>query len=151
IGTRAVSMITRGGKEHLIRNELLMTERVENWSFSSRDIRIRMSVRVAYDSDLDLVDQLLKDAVRDSPRVLDTPTPVVWIVELGDAGIRHELRFWIRDPEDGLGNIQGEIYRRIIAKFREHRIAIPYPGRDISITNLPEVSLIGNARAAARD
>src|SRR5690606_35789441 len=50
IGTRAVSMITRDGKEHLIPNELLMTERVENWSFSSRDIRIRMAVRVAYDS-----------------------------------------------------------------------------------------------------
>ena len=40
ICVRAVSVITRDGKEHLIPNELLMTEPVENWSYSSRNVRI---------------------------------------------------------------------------------------------------------------
>ncbi len=69
IGTRAVSVITRDGKEHLIPNELLMTEPVENWNYSSRNVRIRMNVRVGYESDLDLVERLLTEATRESPRV----------------------------------------------------------------------------------
>src|SRR3546814_10635839 len=50
IGVRAVSVITRDGKKHLIPNELLMTQAVENWSYSSREVRVRMRVPVAYDS-----------------------------------------------------------------------------------------------------
>lgn len=141
IGTRAVSVITRDGKEYLIPNELLMTERVENWNYSSRNVRIRMSVRVGYDSDFDLVERLLQETSRESPRVLNTPAPTVRITDLSDAGIKVELRIWISDPEDGLGNIQSEIYKRILAKFRENRIDMPNPAREVQITRLPEITL----------
>ncbi len=143
IGTRAVSIITRDGKEYLIPNELLMTERVENWNYSSRDVRIRMSLKVAYDSDLDLVETLIHDATRESPRVINEPTPAIRITDISENGIKLEIRFWIRDPEDGLGNIQSEIFKRILAKFREHEIVMPNPGREIAITGLPPVTVKG--------
>jgi potassium-dependent mechanosensitive channel len=143
IGTRAVSVITRDGKEYLIPNELLMTERVENWNFSSRKVRIRMSIRVAYESDIDQVEKLLQDATRESPRVLDAPPSAVRITDISDSGVKLELRFWIRDPEDGLGNIQSEIYKRILAKFREHGIVLPNEGRDVEITKVPPISITG--------
>ncbi|MXO75855.1 mechanosensitive ion channel [Altererythrobacter aerius] len=141
IGTRAVSVITRDGKEHLVPNELLMTERVENWNYSSRDVRIRMSLQVSYDSDLDLVEGLIHDATRESPRVLNAPRPAVRITNISENGIKLEIRFWISDPEDGLGNIQSEIYRRILAKFRENDIVMPNPGQEIAIVKLPEISI----------
>src|SRR3546814_9617478 len=75
IGVRAVSVITRDGKEHLVPNELLMTERVENWSYSNRDVRVRMKVGVSYDADLRLAQQLMLDAAAESPRVLKSPAP----------------------------------------------------------------------------
>ena len=139
IGTRAVSVITRDGKEHLIPNELLMTERVENWNFSSRDVRIRMSVRVGYDSDLDQVEELIQAATRESPRVIDSPKPAVRVTDVTENGIKLEIRFWIRDPEDGLGNIQSEIYKRVLAKFRENKIVMPNPGREIEISKVPPI------------
>ena len=40
IGVRAVSIVTRDGKEYLIPNEILMTQEVVNWSYSTRDVRI---------------------------------------------------------------------------------------------------------------
>lgn len=143
IGTRAVSVITRDGKEYLIPNELLMTERVENWNYSSRKVRIRMTLRVGYDSDIDLVESLLQEATRESPRVIDKPTPAVRITDISNSGVKLELRFWIRDPEDGLGNIQSEIYKRILAKFREHRIVLPNEGREIEITKVPDLVIKG--------
>lgn len=141
IGTRAVSVITRDGKEHLVPNELLMTERVENWNFSSRDVRIRMTLRVGYDSDVDLVERLLTEATRESPRVLNEPLPAVRITDISNSGIAMELRFWIRDPEDGLGNIQSEIYKRVLAKFREHGVSLPNEGRDLEIKSVPPITI----------
>jgi hypothetical protein len=52
IGVRAVNVITRDGRKHLIPNELLMTQAVENWSYASPEVRVRMRVPVAYESDL---------------------------------------------------------------------------------------------------
>lgn len=137
IGVRAVSVITRDGKEHLVPNELLMTERVENWSYSSRDVRVRVAVGVAYDADVRLAQRLMLEAARESPRVLDYPEPVAWITAFGDSSIDHELRFWIRDPEGGLGNVQGDVFLRILDKFREAGVEIPYPQRDVRVRSWP--------------
>ncbi len=138
IGVRAVSVITRDGKEHLVPNELLMTERVENWSYSSREVRVRMAIGVSYDADLRLAQQLMLDAAAESPRVLTSPAPVCWITGFGDSSVDHELRIWITDPEGGLGNVQGDVFLRIWDKFKESGIEIPYPQRDVHVRTLPE-------------
>lgn len=137
IGVRAVSVITRDGKEHLIPNEILMTEQVENWSFSDRNVRIRIKVGIAYDSDVDLAQELMLRAATESPRVLDTPKPVVWIVGFGDSSINYEVRVWITDPEGGVGNVRGDVYYRMLKLFREHGIEIPFPQRDLNMRNWP--------------
>ena len=140
IGVRAVSVVTRDGKKHLIPNELLMTEPVENWSYSSRDVRIRMKVPVGYDVDLDLAQRLMIEAARASPRVLSDPAPLVWITGFGDRAVDHELRLWIADPEAGLGNIQGEVYMAIWHSFRSHGIGFPFPRFEIAMENPREAS-----------
>jgi small-conductance mechanosensitive channel len=137
IGVRAVSVITRDGKEHLVPNELLMTERVENWSYSSRDVRVRAKVGVAYSSDPEQVQAILISCATDCPRVLVHPAPVAWIVGFGDSSIDFELRFWISDPEAGLGNVQGEVFMRIWKAFKREGIDFPFPQQDIHIRSLP--------------
>lgn len=131
IGVRAVSVITRDGKKHLIPNELLMTQPVENWSYSSRDVRVRMKVPVGYDSDLRQAQSLIIAAAKANPRVLADPEPMVWITGFGDRAVEHELRLWIADPEAGLGNIQGEVFMAIWDAFREQGITLPYPQIDV--------------------
>ncbi|MGB3319308.1 MAG: mechanosensitive ion channel domain-containing protein [Sphingopyxis granuli] len=131
IGVRAVSVVTRDGKKHLIPNELLMTQAVENWSYSSRDVRVRMRVPVPYDCDLRLAQQLMVEAARTNPRILSDPEPVVWIIGFGERAVEHELRYWISDPEAGLGNIQGSVFLDIWDRFGEAGIRIPYPRQDI--------------------
>lgn len=138
IGIRAVSVITRDGKEHLIPNENLMTQEVENWSFSSRDVRIHVSVGVSYEADIRKAQDLMLEAAKAVPRVLKTPEPVVWLKTFGDRAVEFDLRVWISDPEGGIGNVQGDILMRIWDMFREHGIGLPYPQRDIHIKTLPE-------------
>jgi small-conductance mechanosensitive channel len=131
IGVRAVTVITRDGKKHLIPNELLMTQPVENWSYSTPEVRVRMRVPVGYDSDLRLAQRLMVEAAQSNPRILPAPAPLVWITGFGERAVDHELRIWIADPESGLGNVQGEIFLAIWDAFHAHGITLPYPQLDV--------------------
>ena len=133
IGVRAVSVITRDGKEHLIPNENLMTQEVENWSYSDRNVRVRIHVGVAYDCDLKLAQALMLRAAAESPRVLKSPKPNVWLSAFGDDSVEHEILAWISDPEGGVGNVRSDVLNRLWWLFKEHGIGIPFPQRDVTI------------------
>jgi len=134
IGVRAVSVITREGKEHLIPNENLMTQEVENWSFTDRNVRVRIPVRVAYACDLKLAQALMLRAAAESPRVLETPPPNVWLTAFGDNGVEHEVLVWINDPEGGVGNVRSDVLNRLWLLFKEAGIEIPFPQREVRVT-----------------
>ncbi|UZK65637.1 mechanosensitive ion channel family protein [Sphingomonas sp. M1-B02] len=137
IGVRAVSVITRDGKEHLIPNENLMTQEVENWSYTDRNVRVRIPVRVAYGCDLAKAQALMAQAAADSPRVLDNPKPNVWLMAFGENGVEHEILAWISDPESGVGNVRSDVLNRLWLLFQEAGIEIPYPVRDLRVREWP--------------
>ena len=137
IGVRAVSIITREAKEHLIPNELLMTEEVVNWSYSSRNVRISIPVGVAYDCDLPTAQRLMLEAATATARVLDNPPPKVWLRAFGESSVDHEIRLWIQDPEDGLSSVKSEVLNRLWVLFKENGVEIPYPQRDIRVREWP--------------
>jgi small-conductance mechanosensitive channel len=138
IGIRAVSVITRDKKEYLIPNENLMVNQVENWSYSSRDVRVKVPVNVSYDTDIVVAEQVLLQAARETDRVLTNPEPSVWLTEFGENAIRLEIQIWIEDPEEGIGNVKSDVFKRVWHLFRENGITIPFPQRDIRVKEWPE-------------
>jgi small-conductance mechanosensitive channel len=140
IGVRAVSIVTRDGKEYLIPNELLMTQEVVNWSYSTRDVRISIPVTIDYACDVKLAQRLMIEAADASPRVLETPKPNVWMKAFGENGIDHEIRVWILDPEAGIGPVRSDILNRLWELFRENGIEVPPPQRSIRIENWPSAT-----------
>lgn len=137
IGVRAVSVVTRDGKEHLIPNEKLMTEPVENWSYSSRNVRVHIPVGVAYSSDLALAQKLMVEAATSAARVLADPKPSVWLKDFGDSSVDHDILVWIADPELGTGNVRSDILNRVWVLFGQNNIELPFPQRDIYIRAMP--------------
>lgn len=133
IGVRAVSVITRDGKEHLIPNENLMTQEVENWSYTDRNVRVRIPVTVGYGCDLELAQRLMLQAASESPRVLDVPEPNVWLTALGENGAAHDILLWISDPESGVGNVKSDVLNRLWTLFGTHGITVPAPRRDVRV------------------
>jgi len=133
IGIRAISVVTRDQTEYLIPNELLMTNQVVNWSYSSRDVRVKAPVGVAYGSDLALVEKLLYESVDETDRILAHPKARVNIMGFGDSSVDFEIRFWIQDPEEGLSNIRSDVYKRMWQKFHENGVEIPFPQRDLNL------------------
>lgn len=138
IGVRAVSVVTRDGKEFLIPNETLMTETVENWSYSSRNVRLKIPVGISYSSDLALAQRLMIEAATSAPRVLTNPSPAVWLKGFGESSVDHDILVWIEDPEMGLGNVQSAILNQLWGLFKENGIELPFPQHDIHIASLPQ-------------
>ncbi len=132
---RYASVITRDGKEHLIPNEDLITNRVINWSFSDRNVRVRAPIGISYSSDPRKAINLCLEAAKSSSRTLEDPEPRCLVTSFGDNSINLELRFWIDDPSNGVGNIRSEVLLSIWDRFKENEIEIPFPQRDIRIIN----------------
>ncbi len=133
IGIRAVSIVTRDMKEYLIPNENLMVNQVENWSYSSRQVRVQVNVGVAYGADMTLAEKLMLEAANDCDRVLSTPPPTVWMSEYGESSVNFIIHCWIVDPEEGVGNVRSAVLKRLWTLLGEHEIEIPFPQRDINL------------------
>ncbi len=138
IGVRAVSIITRDEKEYLIPNENLMINQVENWSYSSRQVRIQVPVGVSYNADIELAEKLMMEAAKACKRVLDRPPPSVWMTGYGESSVDFIIHCWIVDPEDGVGNIRSEVLKNLWHLLKEHEIEIPFPQRDLNLRDTDE-------------
>ena len=133
IGARYVSILTRDGKEHLIPNEKLITDQVENWSYSDDNIRIHIPIHVSYDADRLKVKQLLLEVVEHNPRILKSPEPTCLIQGFDDYGVNFEIRAWIEDPVNGIANVRSSIYEAVWDAFKANHIHIPFPQRDLHL------------------
>ncbi|WP_338468563.1 mechanosensitive ion channel [Novosphingobium sp. ZN18A2] len=151
IGIRAVSITTRDQREYLIPNENLMTSQVENWSYSSRNVRIQVPVGVAYGSDMDLAEKLMLQAAKDSKRILDVPSPTVWMHEYGHSSVNFVIQCWINDPEEGLGNVRSAVLKRLWVLFKENGIELPFPQRDLNFRRNEEFDRLVTAIEGNRD
>jgi small-conductance mechanosensitive channel len=139
IGIRAISVVTRDEREYLIPNENLMINQVENWSYSSKNVRIQVQVGVSYDTDMALAEELMLKAAKNARRVLDTPPPTVWWSGFGDNSVDFTIHCWINDPEEGVGNVRSEVLKHLWALFKEHGVELPYPQRDLRLRQSGEL------------
>jgi small-conductance mechanosensitive channel len=133
LGGRYVSVVTRDGVEHLIPNETLISERVENWTHTQRRTRLKLDVGVHHESDLKQVIAICEDAARATTRVLPDPEPKCLFIEFGDSALKLQLRFWIGDAQNGVQNVKSDVLIEIWQRFKQQGIRVPYPQRDLHV------------------
>ena len=124
-------MGTRDGVEHLIPNETLISERVENWTHSNSYTRLKIAVPVHYDTDLHEAIDLCLAAAKGTDRVLAEPEPKCLLIAFGDSSLDLELRIWIADAHNGVQNVKSAVLLKIWELFREHGITVPYRQIDL--------------------
>jgi small-conductance mechanosensitive channel len=135
LNARYAAVQTRDGKEYLVPNEDLITQRVTNWSYSNDLIRQHVKVGISYQSDPHEAIRLALEAARDVPRVLAEPVPNCLLVNFGDSTIDLELRFWIRDPANGTANVRSQVMLKLWDLYQQHGIELPAPQRELSLRN----------------
>jgi small-conductance mechanosensitive channel len=127
MGLRSTRFMTRDEIEITIPNSVIAASKIVNESGGPGEIeRVRITLMVAYDSNLDKVRNLLIDIAKKENNVMVEPEPRVRFREFAESGIRLQLLFWIYKPEirgRTVDAINTEIYKR----FKENQITIPYP------------------------
>lgn len=151
LSARAVSIRTRDGQEHLIPNEDFITQKVENWSYSDDNVRLRIKIGVSYNADVKQAMQIITEAACSFERVLKDPEPVVQLIGFGDSSVDLELRLWIKDPQEGVANIKSNILLVVWERFKEEKIEIPFPQRDVHIKAEDLESILEKVRTLRSD
>jgi small-conductance mechanosensitive channel len=129
INARYTVIRSLSGRESIVPNEMLISNRVENLSLADPKVWQSTNVAVAYDSDVDLVTRLLLQAASGQPRVFAEPAPSVVLMAFGADGLEFRLGYWIGDPENGSDNLRSLINLEILRLLRANGIEIPYPQR----------------------
>ncbi|MBX9716902.1 MAG: mechanosensitive ion channel [Burkholderiaceae bacterium] len=129
IRTRYTVIRALNGREAIVPNEMLITQRVENSSLADPRVLVTTQVQVAYGTDVPALQPLIEAAVARVDRVLADPAPKVQLVAFAADGMELLVNFWILDPENGQGNVRSEVNLALLAVLGAHGIEIPYPQR----------------------
>ncbi len=153
MGARFVTIATRDGSEHLVPNELFITNGVENWSYSNELRRLHIPLGVAYELDMHQVIALCLEAVKSVDRIVKYPEPVCLMTGYGDSSVGFEIRAWIRDPKNGIANVKSAVLIAVWDSFKAHGITIPFPQRDVHLIPMPGLAAAatGPARPEGRE
>ena len=117
------------GRESIVPNEMMVTQRVENMTLADRRVWQSTVVSVAYDSDPAQVQQLLCQAALRCESVLREPAPSVSLSAFGADGLEFTVGYWMDSPGVGQLGLRSEVNLAILAALRANDIDIPYPQR----------------------
>ena len=128
IGLRATHIITRDEVTIIVPNSALITAEVVNHSRPTTSLRIRVTVGVAYGTDMDKVRRVMVDVAKTTEGVMAAPAAEVRLEEFADSAMTMALYCWIANARDDL-RISSAIRFAIEKAFRQAGIEIPYPQR----------------------
>lgn len=139
IRIRATVVRTRKNERLIIPNAYFLEEKFINRSFVNKELRVSVDIDVAYGSDVELVEKLLLETVTELknekwPNILDEPKPRVFFENFRDSGLAFSIWFWINSQADEREfRIPSDLRFKIVGKFDEHGIEIPFPQQDVHI------------------
>jgi small-conductance mechanosensitive channel len=131
--TRYISVAAGDGREILIPNEDLVTQKVVNWTYTNRNALVKVVFGTTYDGDPRAISQRAVEIAAGSPRVMADKPPACLLTEFGDNGMRFALTFWVADINVGLDAIRSEMMMALWEAFRREGIAMAIPVRDIRL------------------
>jgi small-conductance mechanosensitive channel len=130
--TRYISVAAGDGREFLIPNEDLVTQKVTNWTYTDKNTLVKVTFGTNYDADPRLVCKLAIEIAAAHPRASKGKTPGCILTEFTEAGMKFALTFWIPDP-DGMDNVKSDVMLALWDAFKRERIRVPYPVREIRV------------------
>jgi small-conductance mechanosensitive channel len=140
MNTRYISIAAGDGRDILIPNEDLVTQKVVNWTYSDTNALVKVKFGTAYDADPRRVCQLAVDVAAASERVSKAKPPGCLLAEFGESGMQFGLTFWVTDP-GGMDAARSEVLVALWEAFKREGIKMPYPVRDVRMAAPPAADI----------
>lgn len=133
ISVRATTIITNDNVSIIVPNSDFISKQIVNWSHSGNYVRIKISVKVAYDSDPDLVEKILLNVADQESGVLKVPLPKVRLEQFGDNGLEFGLLVWTQEYSDRQGALRSLLNFGVLKAFKKENIVIPFPQMEMKM------------------
>jgi small-conductance mechanosensitive channel len=130
--TRYISVAAGDGREFLIPNEDLVTQKVTNWTYTDKNTLVKVNFGTNYAADPKQVCKLAIDVAAAAPRAIKSKAANCILTEFAEAGMKFSLTFWIADP-DGMDNVKSEVMVSLWETFKREGIRVPYPVRELRV------------------
>ncbi len=130
--TRYISVAAGDGREFLIPNEDLVTQKVTNWTYTDKNTLVKVNFGTNYESDPRQVCRLAAEIAGVAPRAIKSRTPNCILTEFAETGMKFSLTFWIADP-DGMDNVKSDVMLSLWETFKREGIRVPYPVRELRV------------------
>ncbi len=150
IKTRYTLIRAGSGRESIVPNEKLITERIENLSLDDPRLLVTIDIAVGYESDVDLVQRLLVESALAVPKVLRDPSPVTRLVRFGADGLEFQLLFWVAEL-GAQASSRSDASLGILKRLRAAGIDIPYPQRVVRVVAAARAAPLNPSGTEARD
>jgi small-conductance mechanosensitive channel len=137
INTRYTVLRSATGRESIVPNEILISQRVENASLADNKLLLTTLLQVAYGTDLDRLTPLLQDAVARVPRIDATSPPSVYLSNFAADGLELTIAFWVLDPENGQLSVRSGVNRAVLDTLNREGVDLPFPQRVIHLQAPP--------------
>lgn len=131
INVRSTQVQTYDNASLIIPNSDLINNQVTNWSFKDKRLRRKITVGVAYGSDIELVRKTLLEIANGAKNVLKYPDPDVLFKDFGDSALIFHLRLWTYI--DFMFEVETEVRFKIDKAFKEKGITIAFPQQDVHL------------------
>ena len=132
IRLRTTRAVTVDNKVLVIPNHLYLTNILFNWTENGVETREFVDVGVAYGSDVELVKKILLDVASKHERILKVPEPTVLFTDFADSSLNFRLVFSLNNSFEKRF-IQSDLRFAIDKAFRENKVTIPFPQRDVHL------------------
>lgn len=131
---RATILESFDGRWIVVPNEDFITTRVVNYSDSGSANRYEAPFSVSYDTDINLVPDIVEAAVSTHAGVLDKPYPPDCELRgFGESGVDFAVEFWVNGIDDGDNKYVSDVLFLIWNALKQNGIEIPYPHRVIEV------------------
>jgi len=130
--TRYISVAAGDGREFLIPNEDLVTQKVTNWTYTDKNTLVKVNFATNYDADPKRVCGLAIEIAAAAPRAIKSKAPNCILADFTELGMKFALTFWISDP-DGMDNVKSDVMVSLWEIFKREGIRVPYPVRELRV------------------
>ena len=137
VGIRTTRIMNLYNNMIIIPNSIIANSKVINYTSPQSIMVVKMTMGVAYGSDVEKVRKVLHAIIRDIDLVLDDPAAAVRLENYGDSSLNFALYMWIKSPSDKMKLID-IVNSRIAEEFEKEGIEIPFPTRTLYIKDKQE-------------
>ena len=126
VGLAATRLSTEDGEQITIPNKHIVGEILIN-SFENKVVE--MAIGISYDDDPQKAIQIIQEALKKIPEIVEEPAPQIGIEEFADSSVNIGMRYWV--PTKQYFQILYQANLAVYEALNKAKITIPFPQRDI--------------------